>query len=101
MENKMVRDGREEGWRRVGSLDLERWRLKKKIRFWVIFFVVALALSGVTAFWLETEMSFLVKVWPFSRSGSLYGWIELVYMALRESGERYPFLAYGYDWLAF
>jgi hypothetical protein len=73
----------------------------KKIRRLVIFFIIALVLSGVTAFPLETELSFVVKCWPFSRSGPLYGWIQRVSAALVDSNSRYPFLAYGYDWLAF
>src|ERR1700750_2349667 len=30
-----------------------------------------------------------------------YQWIDKVYEALRDTNMRYPFLAYGYDWLAF
>jgi hypothetical protein len=71
------------------------------IRRWLGFFMFALVVSGVTAFALETEMRRLVEDWPFSRSGGLYGWMERVFGALRDSNRRYPFLAYGYDWLAF
>jgi hypothetical protein len=85
--------------------ELERARLAerslKRIRRWIVIFMIALVLSGVTAFALETEMSWLVAAWPFSRSGVLYGWVDRVYVALRDSNSRYPFLAYGYDWLAF
>jgi hypothetical protein len=28
-------------------------------------------------------------------------WLELCYTALADTNEKYPFLAYGYDWLAF
>jgi len=31
----------------------------------------------------------------------LYFWINHVHNALRETNRQYPFLAYGYDWLAF
>ncbi len=34
------------------------------IRRWLVFFIVALIISGATAFALETEMSWLVAVWP-------------------------------------
>ncbi|HEV3412957.1 MAG TPA: hypothetical protein VG101_10775 [Puia sp.] len=80
---------------------IEDGRQVKKIRGWVICFMIFLVLSGVTAFALETEMSWLVAGWPFARSGALFGWIWRVYAALRDSSGRYPFLAYGYDWLAF
>jgi ABC-type Co2+ transport system permease subunit len=73
----------------------------KKIRWWLKFFIIALVLSGVTAFALETEMCWLVNGWPFARRGALYGWTDRVYRALRDINVRYPFLAYGYDWLAF
>jgi hypothetical protein len=46
-------------------------------------------------------MSWLVSGWPLARSGALYGWVVRVYAALRDMNSRYPFLAYGYDWLAF
>gem|GEM_PF-4237654 len=51
-------------------------RSLRRIRRWITFFIVALVLSGVTAFALETEMSWLAGAWPFSRSGALYGWVE-------------------------
>lgn len=72
-----------------------------KIRRWIVFFMIALVLSGLTAFALETELGWLVSGWPLTRGGALYGWIERVYAALRDMNGRYPFLAYGYDWLAF
>ncbi len=71
------------------------------VRRWIIFFMVALVLSGLTAFALETELGWLVKDWPFLRGGPLYGWVLRVYAALRDTNIRYPFLAYGYDSLAF
>ena len=76
-------------------------RLERRIRRWLIFFIIALVLSGVTAFALETEMRWLVTGWPLGRSGALYGWVFRVYVSLRDINGRYPFLAYGYDWLAF
>jgi hypothetical protein len=39
--------------------------------------------------------------WPLDPRGSLRIWVQLVYQALQDSNTRYPFLAYGYDWLAF
>lgn len=34
--------------------------------------------------------------WP-----SMAGWLSLVYLAVEETYDKYPFLAYGNDWLAF
>ncbi|WP_431215074.1 hypothetical protein ACQ86N_10285 [Puia sp. P3] len=65
-----------------------------------MFFILALVLSGVTAFGLETELGWLLGHWPGGGIG-LRGWVKEVYAALRETNVRWPYLAYGYDWLAF
>lgn len=74
---------------------------ERVIRRWVGFFIIALVLSGLTAFALETELGWLLDHWPLDPRGSLRIWVQLVYQALQDSNIRYPFLAYGYDWLAF
>jgi hypothetical protein len=74
--------------------------IRKSIQNWVILFVFALLLSGVTAFGLETELGWLDQLLGKSHS-SLSLWINKVYLALRDTNRKYPFLAYGYDWLAF
>ena len=74
--------------------------LKKSIRNWIIFFIVALVISGITAFALETELAWLNHMLAGRNSEFSY-WINKVYNALRETNRDYPFLAYGYDWLAF
>lgn len=74
-------------------------RLKKQIKTLIIFFMIALALSGITAFPLETELAFLKKQLP--QNSDLFFWINKVYLALRDTNIKYPYLAYGYDWLAF
>lgn len=75
-------------------------QLRNSIRRWVIFFMIALAFSGATAFALETELAWLVGIWPAGNNAT-YIWLDRVYMALRDTNMRYPFMAYGYDWLAF
>jgi hypothetical protein len=74
--------------------------LRNQIRNWIIFFIVALILSGITAFALETELAWLNHFFT-GRSTGLSFWIFKVYSALRDTNEKYPFLSYGYDWLAF
>jgi hypothetical protein len=74
---------------------------EKCIRRWIIFFMICLVLSGLTAFPLETELGLLVRAWPLSRDGNLYAWVLKVYQGLKDVNSRYPFMAYGYDWLAF
>jgi hypothetical protein len=85
---------------------MERERLEKRVRALLIFFIVALLLSGLTAFPLEWELrlldhlagpqSLISNIWP-----SLSDWIHRVRVGLEETYRRYPFMAYGTDWLAF
>jgi len=74
--------------------------IRKSIRNWVTFFIIALAISGLTAFALETELEWLNNL-LCNRPSSLAYWINKVYLALKDTNRQYPFLAYGYDWLAF
>lgn len=77
------------------------------IRFWLAIFMAGLVLSGVTAFPLETELRWALSILgtpPLQRVAEtthLLPWIALVYRGLSETNARYPFLAYGTDWLAF
>src|SRR5580698_2990340 len=79
----------------------------KHIRIWLGVFIVGLVLSGLTAFPLQTELRWLVAVlhlgWiePLAQSSGLLAWIERVHEALDTTDARFPFLAYGTDWLAF
>ena len=75
-------------------------QLLKRIRLTIVFFMIALALSGITAFPLETELHWLLQ---FSNHmpAALAAFITKVYEALQYTNQHYPMLAYGYDWLAF
>ncbi len=74
-------------------------KIENEIRGWVIFFIVSLFLSGLTAIPLETELGFLTRFFPLDTP--IGSWLDKVYMALHQTNKEYPFLAYGYDWLAF
>ena len=71
-----------------------------KIRLLILFFIVALILSGVTAFPVETELRWLQNH-PSLVPSFAYKWLKDVYAALVETNTKYPMLAYGFDWLAF
>jgi hypothetical protein len=75
-------------------------RLKTRIRIWLALFIIGLALSGITAFPIETELAFLSR-----HSGAFPAvpgnWISTVYNAVKTTNATYPYLAYGTDWLAF
>ncbi len=74
--------------------------LKVTIRVWIVIFIIALVVSGVTAFALDTELAWINHLFENQKSG-LAEWIDKVYMAVHQTNVNYPFLAYGYDWLAF
>ena len=71
----------------------------RQAKHWIIFFMIALFLSGLTAIPLERELCFLSRC--FSPQTSVGAWIDKVYLAVVNMNRHYPFLAYGYDWLAF
>ena len=71
----------------------------KTLRIWIGSFMVLLALSGLTAIPEETELHFLCQVFPLGTS--IGDWLDSVYLAVAETGRKYPFLLYGNDWLAF
>ncbi|SFM88414.1 hypothetical protein SAMN05428949_1167 [Chitinophaga sp. YR627] len=81
-------------------MDTEVSKTKKQIRTWIIFFIISLSLSGITAFAVETELSWVFSWWP-EQDSSFYKWLYICYQAIKDMNDKYPYLAYGYDWLAF
>lgn len=69
------------------------------IRRWIIFFMVSLFLSGLTAIPAEKELAALIQWVDPNRN--LGAWLTKVYTGVAETNKAYPFIAYGYDWLAF
>ncbi|MEN9639855.1 MAG: hypothetical protein RLZZ262_1724 [Bacteroidota bacterium] len=74
--------------------------LLKKIRRLLVFFIVCLVLSGVTAFPIETELRFANEHFTFLPN-VIREWLATVYAAVKTTNENYPYLSYGCDWLAF
>ena len=72
---------------------------KKIIRYWLLFFIASLFISGVTAIPVEQELTYIITHFPFD--GTIKGWLEEVLIGVRHVSKDYPFLFYGYDWLAF
>ena len=80
--------------------------LLRRARGLLVLFVVGLVLSGLTALPIKAEADLLQRVvgegspteswWP-----QLAQWISLVQRGVAESHQKYPFLFYGTDWLAF
>src|SRR5687768_12789582 len=69
------------------------------IRRWILLFMLALFFSGLAAIPVEQELKWLIRVFPFD--GSLKSWLHELLLAVQHTGEDYPYLFYGYDWLAF
>ena len=81
--------------------------LLRRTRAILIFFVVGLVASGLTAFPLQWELDVLARVAGIAPDvrpenySDLQHWIALVHAGLDDIYARYPFMAYGTDWLAF
>ncbi len=76
--------------------------LLRRIRLLIVGFIVGLVLSGVTVFPLPEELGFLVtSIGAHSGESGLPGWLVLIRDSLASTQANFPFLFYGYDWLAF
>lgn len=73
--------------------------LRRQIRGWIIVFIICIALSGITAFPLETELKWLSDT--ITTPACMAEWVQSVYAGVSDANMRYPFLSYGTDWLAF
>ena len=78
----------------------------KQIRLAILTVIIGLVLSGVTAFPLLHELNLLADLLaggsrdPSAHDGLIH-WILFVREGLEVTYQRYPFIAYGTDWLAF
>jgi hypothetical protein len=72
---------------------------QKIIKGWLLFFMIMMVLSGITAIPAEWELSFAVKF--FDESSLVGNWLNDLYIAVKNTNKNYPYLFYGYDWLAF
>ncbi len=81
--------------------------LIRRIRILLSIFIGGLVFSGITAFALQTELEILAS-WlgaapqsmPESFSSFTF-WIVKVRNGVLDTNAKYPFIAYGTDWLAF
>jgi hypothetical protein len=79
----------------------------RRFRLALALFIAGLVLSGITAFPLLREMK-LLTTWlglgaATTRAGhtGLAFWLLTVQFGLEDMYRRYPWIAYGTDWLAF
>ncbi|MFK8849510.1 hypothetical protein [Streptomyces sp. Ac-502] len=84
-----------------------RKALRRRIRIWLVVFIIGLVLSGLTAFPLTTEIRWadeLLRSDASSLAGHFPGLVEWIGRAregLEATDAKYPFMLYGTDWLAF
>lgn len=79
--------------------------LRRRVRAWLVVFIVGLVVSGLTAFPLETEVRVgldVLQAWRAEQwAPGLVEWFSRVEEGLTVTNDAYPFIAYGTDWLAF
>ena len=85
---------------------IKQKQLLLKIRLVTLFFIAALVVSGITAFPVETELRFVMQFLNIEGQNpeslnALQRWLAFVYEGITTTNAQFPFLAYGFDWLAF
>jgi hypothetical protein len=75
-------------------------KLLRKIRRWIAAFVVLLILSGLTAFPVQTELHFMMNTQELVPS-FMKIWLYKINDGMQVIENQYPFMQYGYDWLAY
>src|SRR5579863_2104734 len=78
-------------------MDSKALALRIKLCLWIV--IIGLALSGITAFPLESELALLKD--HLSANGTMGSWINNIYHAIKTTNAQFPWLSYGTDWLAF
>jgi len=77
--------------------------LRRRIRFLTWIVIAGLIFGGATAIPLQVELNWFAQLIGAEKGDALgfSAWILKVRDALNETYARYPFIAYGTDWLAF
>ncbi len=78
----------------------EETRLRKKIKAAIVITIIGLLLNGISAIPLKTELNILLSK-PDALPTFLRDWWQYVNKGLTETNDKYPFMRYGFDWLAF
>jgi hypothetical protein len=86
---------------------MSRQQRLRRIRFWLAAFTAGLVVAGLTAFPLEYETRVITDWLAGPGAGvarhfpAMAAWLRYAHQGLAASYSKYPFLAYGTDWLAF
>ncbi|MFT4152643.1 hypothetical protein [Parafilimonas sp.] len=76
-------------------------KLFTHIRILTVLFIIVLVLSGVTVFPIQTELKLAVDANIFEDGSTIQLWLAKVLNGVENTKKEYPFLFYGFDWLAF
>lgn len=80
----------------------EQQQLLRSIRRWIVFFMIALILSGVTAFPIQTELHFFMKIRSYLPMPEIMQqWLQYIATNVDQTMATFPQVFYGCDWLAF
>jgi len=75
-------------------------KLEFRIKLLIVFFIIGLVLSGITAFPIETQLEFLMNhISALPEIMQL--WLTQIYFAVKTTNAQFPQMSYGTDWLAF
>ena len=81
--------------------------LRGRIQLFTWLFIVGLVLSGLSAIPLQTELDMFARwlqadnVSPDETASAFTKWVLMVRNGLHDTYTKYPFMAYGTDWLGF
>jgi len=88
-------------------MTLAESKLRRRIQLGTWAMIIGLVVGGITALPLQTELDIFTR-WlgaenlaPEQANTGFVKWILIVRDALHVTNAKYPFLAYGTDWLAF
>jgi hypothetical protein len=82
-------------------------QLRRRIQIGTWVMILGLIFGGLTALPLQSELEMMARWFgagelsPSEATSGFVKWILIVRDALRETNAKFPFLAYGTDWLAF
>lgn len=73
---------------------------RRRIRLLLLLTICGLIASGLSAVPLQWELNFVLQ-YRMQLPTYLVDWFEKVNQAITETGDKYPLVLYGYDWLGF
>jgi hypothetical protein len=84
----------------MSGTESDEARLRRKIKIAIVITIAGLLLNGVSAIPLRTELNILLSK-PDALPQFLRDWWRYVDKGVKETTGNYPFMRYGFDWLAF